>query len=98
MPHTPSAKKHLRKSLKRRMHNRAALRDIKDQIKKVLEADKTGTLDQLKKEYNLAAKKLDKAAARRVVHPNLASRKKGQLARLVHKKAGAGAAPATAKK
>ena len=102
MPHTRSAKKNLRKSVKRRLHNRAALRDIKDQIKKVLEADKTGTLDQLKKEYNVAAKKLDKAASKRVVHPNLASRKKSQLARLVNKKAGgaakAGAAAGAPKK
>ena len=96
MPHTRSAKNNLRKTQKRRMHNRAALRDIKDQIKKVLEVDETGTLDQLKKEYNLAAKKLDKAASRKVVHPNLASRKKSQLARLVNKKAGAGKAPAAA--
>jgi small subunit ribosomal protein S20 len=87
MPHTRSAKKNLRKSEKRRLRNRAAKKALKTQMKKVLTVAKSGTLEELQKEYNLAAKRLDKAAARRVVHPNLAARKKSQLARLVHQKA-----------
>jgi small subunit ribosomal protein S20 len=95
MPHTRSAKKSLRKNQKRRLHNRAVKREIKIQIKKVLTAVE-GPIDQLRAEFNLAAKKLDKAAARRVVHPNLAARKKSQLARLLHGKENAGQqAPAT---
>jgi small subunit ribosomal protein S20 len=94
MPHTHSAKKRLRQNIKRRLHNRAVLRDIKAQLKKVQAAAATGTAEDLKKEYSLAAKKLDKAAARRVVHPNLAARKKSQLAKLLHRKqAEAAAAP-----
>ena len=85
MPHTPSAKKNLRKSEKRRLHNRAVKRDIKTQLKQFLAA-LDGPVDQLQKEYNLAAKKLDKAAAKRVVHPNLAARKKSQLARQLRDK------------
>lgn len=85
MPHTHSAKKNLRKSEKRRMHNRAVKKDIKTQIKRFLAA-LDGPLDQLQKEFNLTAKKLDKAAAKRVVHPNLAARKKAQLARQLHGK------------
>jgi small subunit ribosomal protein S20 len=85
MPHTRSAKKNLRKSEKRRLHNRAVKKDIKTQIKSFLEALK-GPLDQLQKEYNSAAKKLDKAAAKRIVHPNLAARKKAQLARRLREK------------
>jgi small subunit ribosomal protein S20 len=86
MPHTRSARKNLRKAEKRRLRNRAAKKAIKTQIKKVLAVAQSGTVEDLRKEYNLAAKKLDKAAARRVVHPNLAARKKSQLARLVHQK------------
>ena len=86
MPHTKSAKKNLRKSEKRRLRNRATMKVLKTQIKKVLATAKTGTLDELRKEYNLAAKKLDKAAAKRVIHPNLASRKKSQMAKVLHKK------------
>jgi small subunit ribosomal protein S20 len=85
MPHTRSAKKNLRKTEKRRLHNRAVKRDIKTQIKSFLAAV-DGPVDQLQKEYNLAAKKLDKAAAKRVVHPNLAARKKAQLARQLRAK------------
>jgi small subunit ribosomal protein S20 len=94
MPHTKSAKKSLRQNEKRRLRNRATKSAIKTQIKRVLAAAKEGNVDQLRQEYNLAAKKLDKAAARRVVHPNLAARKKSQLARLLHAKetAGTGAA------
>ena len=92
MPHTKSAKKRLRQNEKRRLHNRAIKRELKTQVKRVVEAA-DGPLDQLRKEYNLAAKKLDHAAAKRVVHPNLAARKKSQLARLVHAKATAPPAP-----
>jgi small subunit ribosomal protein S20 len=86
MPHTRSAKKNQRKITQRRLHNRALKSAIKTQIKKVEEVAEAGAADQLRQEYNLAAKKLDKAAAKRVIHPNLAARKKSQLARLVHTK------------
>jgi small subunit ribosomal protein S20 len=85
MPHTKSAKKHQRQSEKRRLHNRAAKKAIKTQIKRFEEAA-AGPVEELRKEYNLAAKKLDKAAAKRVIHPNLAARKKSQLARALHQK------------
>ena len=92
MPHTPSAKKHLRKSEAVRIHNRSVKRAIKTQVKRVLAALEGDAIDVVKKEYALAAKKLDKAAAKRIVHPNLAARKKSQLAHLVHQKASAGTA------
>lgn len=86
MPHTHSAKKRLRQTLKRRLRNIATKRALKKQIKKVLEAAESGSADQRRQEYVLAAKKLDKAAARRVIHPNTAARKKSQLARLLNSK------------
>jgi small subunit ribosomal protein S20 len=79
--------KRLRQNKKRRLHNRAIKKAVKVQIKKVLAVAQTGKVEELQQEYNLAAKKLDKAAAKRVVHPNLAARKKSQLARLLHAKA-----------
>jgi small subunit ribosomal protein S20 len=85
MPHTRSAKKNLRKSEKRRLRNRAAKSAIKTQIKRFLAAV-NGPVEKLQEEYNLAAKKLDKAAAKRIIHPNLAARKKSQLARALHQK------------
>jgi small subunit ribosomal protein S20 len=92
MPHTKSAKKRLRQNAKRRLHNRAVKKGLKIQIKKVLELADKGPADKLREELNLAVKKLDKAAARRVVHPNLAARKKSQLSRLVGAKEKAGKA------
>ncbi len=89
MPHTRSAKKNQRKIEKRRLHNRAVKRTVKTQIKNFLAA-MDGPIEQLKKEYDLAAKKLDKAAAKRIIHPNMAARKKSQLARKLHGKTAAG--------
>ncbi len=94
MPHTSSAKKRLRQTEKRRLHNRAVKKQIKLQVKKVLESAKAGTPEQLQQEYNLAAKKLDKAGAKRVLHRNTVARKKSQLARLLNQKK---AVPATPK-
>jgi small subunit ribosomal protein S20 len=94
MPHTKSAKKNLRKSEKRRVRNRGAKRTIKTHLKRFQTALE-GPIDVLQKEYNLAAKKLDKAAARRIIHPNLAARKKSQMARAMRTKATAGTTPTT---
>jgi len=87
MPHTPSAKKSIRQDAKRRLRNRTAKKGIRIQVKKVTEADKNATADQLQADLKLAIKKLDKAAAKRVIHPNTAARKKSQLARLINAKA-----------
>lgn len=86
MPHTSSAKKRLRQNEKRRERNRFAKKTVKTQIKKFLDVAKSGTPEQLQEEYNLAAKKLDKAAAKRVVHPNMAARKKSQLSKVLQSK------------
>jgi small subunit ribosomal protein S20 len=95
MPHTRSAKKNLRKGEKRRLHNRAVKKTLKTHIKRVLAAADGDNLEQLREEVRLASKRLDKAAAKRTIHPNLAARKKSQLARLLHgKETAAKAAPA----
>lgn len=86
MPHTRSAKKQLRKSEKRRLHNRTVKRNIKTEIKKFTDLAGEGKLDDLRKQFVVACKKVDKAAAKRIVHPNLAARKKSQMARLLHSK------------
>ena len=87
MPHTSSAKKSLRQIAKRRVKNKVAKKAIRVQLKKVDEVADEGTLDQLKVEYNTAAMKLDKAAAKKIIHKNTAARKKSQLAKLVNGKA-----------
>ena len=81
MPHTKSAKKSLRQDQKRRDRNRAVKKGLKVELKKFLTAVKAGNMDVAKTEFVAVVKKLDKAAARRVIHPNAAARKKSQLAR-----------------
>ena len=81
MPHTKSAKKSLRQDEKRRDRNRAAKKALRTQLKKFAGAQKEGTAEQKQAEFVAAVKLLDKAAARRVLHPNAAARKKSQLAR-----------------
>jgi small subunit ribosomal protein S20 len=93
MPHTKSAKKNLRKNEKRRLRNRATKRTIKTHLKRFLAAA-DGPVEKLQEEYNLAATKLDKAAARRVIHPNLAARKKSQMALVLKKKKAGPSEPA----
>jgi small subunit ribosomal protein S20 len=85
MPHTRSAKKNLRKTQKLRLHNRTVKKAVKTQIKR-FQAALDGPAEELRTQFKLACKKLDKAAAKNVVHANLAARKKSQLARALHAK------------
>jgi small subunit ribosomal protein S20 len=80
MPHTESAKKRLRQSKQRNLKNRSTKHAIKTQIRKVLAAVDTKDAAAATREFQLASKKLDKAAARRIVHPNAAARTKSRLA------------------
>jgi len=86
MPHSNSAKKRLRQSERRRLYNRSVIKDIKLQLKKLNTLATSGNSEQLAAECRVAVKKLDKAAARRVVHANMAARKKSQIARLLRPK------------
>jgi len=86
MPHTKSAEKSIRQTEKRRRLNRTAIKTIKAQIKKLRDLVGKGSADQIQAEFKLTVKKLDKAAHKRVIHPNSAARKKSQLARLLQAK------------
>jgi small subunit ribosomal protein S20 len=95
MPHLKSGKKRLRQSVKRRARNRSVKKAIKLEIREfaTVAGNKDSTPEQLKTELAKAAKQLDKAAAKRVIHPNLAARKKSQLARMLNQRAAAAKAP-----
>jgi small subunit ribosomal protein S20 len=85
MPHTRSARKNLRKADKRRIHNKATVRTIKTYLKRA-DAAEAGPVEKLREESTTAIKKIDKAAARRVIHPNKAARLKSRLMRKLHAK------------
>jgi len=86
MPHTRSAKKNVRKNEQRRQRNRAVKGAIKTHIKKFEQVVAAGPADQVQAEFLVTIRKLDKAAAKRVIHPNQAARKKSQLAKLLQSK------------
>ncbi len=79
MPNTKSAKKRLRQNRVHRARNRSTKSAIKTQVRKVREAIAAGDVTTGEAEFRLAAKRLDKAAANRVVHANLAARIKSRL-------------------
>ena len=79
MPHKKSAWKRLRQSEKRRRHNRTWMKQIKLAKKELLGAIQTGDKGKASVEMTVTVKKLDKAAARGVIHKNKAARLKSRL-------------------
>jgi small subunit ribosomal protein S20 len=79
MPNTTSAKKRLRQSEDRRSRNRAAKRSIRTQIRKVRELIAAGNASEAATQVQALAKKVDQAAAKGIVHVNLAARVKGRI-------------------
>jgi small subunit ribosomal protein S20 len=81
MPNTPSAIKRLKQNVKRRLHNRIAKKIIKTYTKRTLAAAVAGEFEKAEADFRTAITKIDKAGARRVLHPNTAARRKSRLAR-----------------
>jgi small subunit ribosomal protein S20 len=85
MPHTRSAKKNLKQSIRRRERNRAVKAELRTGMKKVRAAT---TVEAGKQEFVATQTKLDRAAARGVIHKNKAARVKSRLAKALKKVAG----------
>jgi small subunit ribosomal protein S20 len=79
MPHSLSAKKRHRQNLAHRARNRSIKSSVKTQIRKVREAIVAKNLAQAETEFRLACVRLDRAAAHRVIHRNVAARTKSRL-------------------
>jgi len=80
MAHTASARKRNRQNKKRNAFNRSAKHAIKTYIGRVETAVDAKDFSAASREFQLAAKRIDKAAARRILHPNTAARTKSRLA------------------
>ena len=93
MPTTKSGKKRHRQSLERRAKNRATKSSIKTQVKKIRAAVQAADLAKADSEFRVVAKKLDRAAAKRVIHPNSAARTKSRLQQLMKTAKAGKAAP-----
>ena len=71
----------MRQNAKRRMHNRITKKVIKTLTKRTLESAAENDLEKAATAFKQATAKIDKAGARRVLHPNTAARRKSRLAR-----------------
>jgi small subunit ribosomal protein S20 len=71
----------MRLSAKRRMHNRVAKKVIKTLSKKTMTSLAAKDFPKALADLKAASSKIDKAGARRVLHPNTAARRKSRLAR-----------------
>jgi small subunit ribosomal protein S20 len=85
MPNIQSAKKRLKQSLVRRDRNRSTKRAIRTEYKKVVAAVEGGNLQQAEEELRVVAKRVDKAAAKKIIHRNAAARVKSRLSAKVKK-------------
>ena len=83
MPNTNSAKKRLKQNFERRAKNRARLSALRTQLRKVREAATAGDVEKAESEFRSAAKRLDRAGARNLIHPNKAARTKSRLQNLI---------------
>ena len=83
MPNSANAKKRHRQNLRSRDRNRAMTSDLKSQVRKLLESlndsATTGDVTSAREHLRLVAKKADRAAAARTIHPNRAARMKSRL-------------------
>ena len=80
MPNIKSARKRMNLSAAARDRNRSARARIRTAMRRVREA---GSVEEGRRLLGEATALLDRAANRRLIHPNRAGRLKSQLARLV---------------
>ena len=83
MPNTASASKRLRQTKVRQARNKAIKTAIKTQVKKVLTLASEGDVEKSEVEFKLAAKRLDRAGAKGIIHKNAAGRQKSRLQRAI---------------
>lgn len=82
MANIKSQIKRNRQNEERRIRNKAVRSELKTRTKRVLVAANAGSED-VGDELVMAIKRLDKAAAKGVIHPNQAARRKSRLTRRV---------------
>ncbi len=79
MPNIKSAKKRVLVIEAKTMKNKAARSALKPQLKKFEAAVSEGNRSEADKEYKLAVKAVDQAAARGLLHRNNAAHKKSSM-------------------
>ncbi|MFQ5889332.1 MAG: 30S ribosomal protein S20 [Gemmatimonadota bacterium] len=82
MPNIKSAKKRLRQSFKRRAHNRTIRSEIRTRTRKLFGMTSATEAEPVLRRLTSL---LDRAARKRIMHPNAAARQKSRFARYVRK-------------
>lgn len=81
MPTSRSSKKSLRKSQARNAHNRHVRSAVRTSLRRVRSAVATGDAAAATVAFRECVSSLDRAAKRRIVHPNTARRHQSRLAK-----------------
>jgi small subunit ribosomal protein S20 len=81
MANIESQKKRNRQTVKRHARNQAVRTELKTRVKAVVTAADAGDADAADAALRRAQKRIDTAAAKGVLHPNTANRKKSRLAK-----------------
>jgi len=87
LANTPSAEKRNRQSQKRRARNQGVRTRVKSAVRKVRESLEQGEAAVAQEAFKVAARVIDQASSKGVVHRNTASRKISRLAKAVAKTA-----------
>ena len=85
MANIKSQKKRILTAEKARQRNKAVRSELKTYIKKVRAAVEAGDAEAAQAAANAAARKLDKAASKGVIHKNQAAERKSGIQKLVNK-------------
>jgi small subunit ribosomal protein S20 len=83
MPNNPSTEKRLRQTGKRQARNKATRSEMRSYKKRIFERIAAGDRSGAEALLPAVYKRLDKAAKRRVIHPNTAANQKSRIARKV---------------
>ncbi len=84
MPNIKSAKKRVLVIKTKTMQNKIFKTQLKNDIKRYQAAVAEGNAEAAQATYKAAVKKIDKAAARGIIHKNAAARKKSQFTKALN--------------
>lgn len=79
MPNSINAKKALRQSEKRRIHNRTQRASLRTALKKARTAAEGDDAEAAETAFRFAVKKIDQSAAKNLIHKKTAARTKSRL-------------------
>ncbi|AAO89942.1 30S ribosomal protein S20 [Coxiella burnetii] len=83
MANSAQAKKRARQNEKRELHNASQRSAVRTAVKKILKSLQANDSSAAQSAYQHAVQILDKAAGRRIIHPNKAARLKSRLSQKI---------------